>query len=49
MAERLRAVGRDVELEVWPRMFHVWPMFARILPEGRVAITRIGAFLRAKL
>lgn len=49
MAERLRAVGRDVELEVWPRMFHVWPMFARILPEGRVAITCIGAFLRAKL
>jgi len=49
MAERLRAVDRDVELEVWPRMFHVWPMFARILPEGRAAIARIGAFLRARL
>ena len=34
MAERLRAVDRDVELEVWSRMFHVWPMFARILPKG---------------
>ncbi|MGP8231487.1 MAG: alpha/beta hydrolase [Methylovirgula sp.] len=49
MAERLRAVDRDVELEVWPRMFHVWPMFARILPEGRAAIARIGTFLRAEL
>lgn len=49
MAERLRAVDRDIELEVWPRMFHVWPMFARILPEGRAAIARIGAFLRARL
>jgi len=49
MAERLRAVDCDVELEVWPRMFHVWPMFARIMPEGRAGIDRIGAFLRAKL
>lgn len=49
MAERLRAAGRDVELELWPRMFHVWHMFARILPEARAAIARIGAFLRARL
>jgi epsilon-lactone hydrolase len=38
MAERLRVAGCDVELELWPRMFHVWPMFARILPEARAAI-----------
>jgi monoterpene epsilon-lactone hydrolase len=49
MAGRLRAAGGDVELEVWPRMFHVWPMFARILPEGRAAIARIGAFLHGRL
>jgi epsilon-lactone hydrolase len=49
MAERLRAAGGDVELEVWPRMFHVWPMFARILPEARAAIARIGAFLQGRL
>jgi epsilon-lactone hydrolase len=49
MAERLRAAGQDVELELWPRMFHVWHMFARILPEARAAIARIGAFLRARL
>jgi acetyl esterase/lipase len=49
MAERLRVGGREIELEVWPRMFHVWHMFARILPEGRAAIARVGAFLRARL
>lgn len=49
MAERLRAVDSDVELEIWPHMFHTWPMFARILSEGRAAIARIGAFLQARL
>ncbi|MEH2506397.1 monoterpene epsilon-lactone hydrolase [Bradyrhizobium sp. AZCC 1578] len=49
MAKRLRAAGCDVELELWPRMFHVWHMFARILPEARAAIERIGAFLQPRL
>jgi acetyl esterase/lipase len=48
-AERLRAAGCDVELELCVRMFHVWHMFARILPEARAAIARIGAFLRTRL
>jgi acetyl esterase/lipase len=47
--ERLRAMGCEVELQAWPRMFHVWHMFARILPEARAAIARIGAFLQARL
>jgi acetyl esterase/lipase len=45
MAERLRAAGCDVELELWPRMPHVWHTLARLVPEGRRAIERIGAFL----
>jgi len=49
MAEHLRAMGCKVELEVWPRMVHVWHMFARILPEARAAIAHIGVFLQAKL
>jgi acetyl esterase/lipase len=49
MAEAMRAAGRDVALEVWPRMVHAWPMMARVLPEARAAITRIGAFLDGKL
>jgi acetyl esterase/lipase len=49
MAERLRSADSEVQLEVWRRMFHVWHMFARILPEARAAIAGIGAFLQARL
>jgi epsilon-lactone hydrolase len=49
MAERLRAAGCDVEIEIWPRMPHVWQVYARVLPEGRQAIERIGAFLQSKM
>jgi monoterpene epsilon-lactone hydrolase len=49
MAEKMRAAGCDVEVEVWPRMFHVWPLLARVMPEARAAIARIGAFLEGRL
>lgn len=49
MAEAMRTAGCDVALEVWPRMFHAWPMMIRILPEARTALARIGAFLDGKL
>jgi epsilon-lactone hydrolase len=34
MAEKLRAAGCQVEIEVWPRMPHAWHLYARILPEA---------------
>jgi epsilon-lactone hydrolase len=46
MAERLRAAGVPAELELWPRMPHVWHMLARVVPEGQRAIERIGAFVQ---
>jgi epsilon-lactone hydrolase len=49
MAERLRAAACEVEIEVWPRMPHAWHLYARILPEGRQAIERIGTFLQQRL
>jgi epsilon-lactone hydrolase len=49
MADKLRAAGCDVEIEIWPRMPHAWHHFARVLPEGRDAIARIGAFLQQRL
>jgi acetyl esterase/lipase len=48
MAEKLRAAGSDVEIEVWPRMPHAWHLYARVVPEGRHAIERIGAFLEKR-
>jgi len=33
-------------LEVWPGMFHVWHLFAAILPDGQQAINNAADFLR---
>jgi acetyl esterase/lipase len=49
MAEAMRAAGCDIELDVWPKMPHVWHLYARILPEGRKAIDRVGQFLDRKM
>ena len=49
MADRLRAAGCEVALEVWPRMPHVWHLFASVMPEARRAIARIGAFVREQI
>jgi acetyl esterase/lipase len=45
MADRMRAAGCRVELEIWPRMPHVWQLFAPVMPEARQAIGRIGTFV----
>jgi epsilon-lactone hydrolase len=49
MADRLRAAGGDVRLEEWPRVPHAWHHYARILPEARHAIERVGVFVRTHL
>jgi acetyl esterase/lipase len=49
MADRMRAAGCDATVEVWPRMWHVWHMLARILPEGRAAVARLTAFADARM
>ena len=48
MADRMRLAGCQVELEIWPRMPHVWHVFVPLIPEARRAIERIGSFVRAK-
>jgi acetyl esterase/lipase len=47
LAERARADGVEVELEVWDGMWHVWHFLARYVPEGQRAIDRVGTFIRA--
>lgn len=46
MAERMRAAGCAVEIEIWRRMPHVFPAFAMVMPEARRAIARIGEFVK---
>jgi acetyl esterase/lipase len=36
-----------VRLEVWPGMFHIWPTYHQVLPEGRRALASIGAIVRS--
>lgn len=45
VAERAKAAGVKVDLEVWDDMVHVWHVFAKILPEGQQAIDKIGKFI----
>jgi len=46
-AERARAAGVDVRLQVWPGMQHVWQFTASFVPEARQAIVKIGEFINA--
>jgi acetyl esterase/lipase len=46
VAEKAKAAGVDVTVEVYPEMIHVFQFFAPVLPEGQQAIDRIGAFLK---
>lgn len=43
--EKARAEGVDSTLEIWDDMIHVWHAFHPMLPEGKQAIARVGAFL----
>jgi len=49
LAERARAAGVEVELEIWDEMWHVFQGFAVILPEAKRALAAIGRFVREKL
>ncbi len=45
MQERARAAGVSVELEIGAELWHVWHLFAPMLPDANEAIDRIGAFV----
>ena len=45
LAEKLEAAGIDVEIEIWPDMWHVFPMFVGKMPEARRAVEKIGAYI----
>jgi epsilon-lactone hydrolase len=49
LAERARSAGVEIELKVWDELWHVWHLFAPVLPEANAALDSIGAFVRGKL
>lgn len=48
LAERAEAAGVEVVLDLWPRMPHVFQVFAPYLPEASAAMTRAGDFVRRR-
>jgi acetyl esterase/lipase len=49
LAEKARAAGTQVTIEIWNEMVHIWPFFASLLPEGRAAIQRMAEFVDERL
>ena len=49
LADHARSAGIDVQLVIWPRMWHVWHIFVPILPEAQQAVTEIGEFIQKHL
>lgn len=47
-AAKLDEAGIDVELDVFPEMWHVFQLFVGKMPEARVAINKIGDYLGGK-
>jgi acetyl esterase/lipase len=49
LADGLQDAGVDVELEVWPHMWHVFQFFVGKMPESRQAIVKIAEFIRRRI
>jgi epsilon-lactone hydrolase len=47
--KKAKAVGVDIEVEIWKDMLHVWHIFSPILPEATRAIKRIGKYIENKI
>ena len=49
IAEKAKAAGVDVILDIWEDMIHMFQMFALWGPEGQKATEKIGEFIRKYL
>jgi len=48
IADECIAAGIEVELEVWPGMWHVFQMFIGKMPEAKRAIDKIGSYIQSR-
>jgi len=48
-AEKVRAAGGEVEIEIWPGMWHVFQAFLVQVPESKKAVKKIGSYVRRAL
>lgn len=47
-AALMEEAGLEVQLEIWPEMWHVFQLLVGKMPESRKAIKKIGAYLQAR-
>lgn len=48
LADSARMAGVDVNLQVWPKLWHVWHLFAGLIPEADEAVRAIADFLECR-
>ncbi len=46
VAERAKAAGVDVQLKVFPCLWHVFQLFAGMMPVANTAVREAGAWLQ---
>jgi epsilon-lactone hydrolase len=49
LAENAQTANIEVQLKIWPEMWHVFHAWAADLPEAREALVQIGDYIKAKL
>ena len=47
-ADKLKTSGINVEIEVFPEMWHVFQLFVGKMPESKAAVKKIGAFIQSR-
>ena len=45
LVELVKNAGSEIELEIWPKMFHAWHMHFILLSDARKAINKVGQFV----
>jgi acetyl esterase/lipase len=45
MAEKMQTAGVAAILDIWPELWHDWPVFSDAVPEGEQALEKIAAFI----
>jgi len=46
VAEKAKAAGVDVRMEVWPDMLHIWQVLWPFIPEGAASVKKVAAFVQ---
>ena len=49
LVNKINDAGGEAVLEVWPKMAHVFQVLASRIPEGKVAIEKLGEFIKQRL